>query len=203
MIPVKIECGCGQNYAFDVEPVNGRMPDAVACPSCGVDGTAAANDIIARSLPATSPVAGPAGVRIAAPSVPTYSPQPAPPPLPAASRPSPRYIPPAESSSGEFNMGMGILGAFLGALVGMGAMFGFYELVGFRFPLLGVGIGLLTGFGAKLLYKGTCNTLGVISGGIALVSVVGTLFLMYGEFPIISIISVVVSVSMAYRIAAD
>jgi hypothetical protein len=65
-----------------------------------------------------------------------------------------------------------------------------------------VGIGALTGFGAKLLYKGTDNVLGFIAGAISLVAVVGTLFLMYGEFPIISIISVLVSVSVAWRIAA-
>jgi len=74
-------------------------------------------------------------------------------------------------------------------------------MTGFRFPLLGVGIGLLTGYGAKLLYKGTDNTLGIIAGGIALISVVATLFLMYGEFPLLNLISVAVSVSVAYRIA--
>jgi len=26
-LPIKIQCGCGQKYAFDVEPVNGRMAD--------------------------------------------------------------------------------------------------------------------------------------------------------------------------------
>ena len=81
-------------------------------------------------------------------------------------------------------------------------MYGFYQAAGFRFPLLGVGIGVLSGYGAKLLYKGTDNTLGIIAGAIATVAVVGTLFLMYGEFPIFNIISVVVSISMAYRIAA-
>jgi len=81
-------------------------------------------------------------------------------------------------------------------------MYAFYEWAGFRFPLLGVGIGVLTGYGAKLLSKGTENTLGVIAGVIALVTVVGTLYLMYGEFPIVSIISVIVSVSVAYRIAS-
>jgi len=65
-----------------------------------------------------------------------------------------------------------------------------------------VGIGVLTGLGAKLLGRGTDSTLGYISGAIALVSVVGTLFLMYGTFPVISIISVAVSVSMAYRISS-
>lgn len=49
---VKILCGCGQKYAFDVEPYNGRMPHAVACPICKVDGTTAADEILARSLPA-------------------------------------------------------------------------------------------------------------------------------------------------------
>jgi hypothetical protein len=51
MIPVKIQCGCGQRYTFEVEPVNGRMATTVACPACGADGTAAANEFIAQSLP--------------------------------------------------------------------------------------------------------------------------------------------------------
>lgn len=50
MIPVKIQCGCGQRYAFEVEPINGRMGSTVACPVCGTDGTAAANDAIAQAL---------------------------------------------------------------------------------------------------------------------------------------------------------
>jgi endogenous inhibitor of DNA gyrase (YacG/DUF329 family) len=104
--------------------------------------------------------------------------------------------------AGEFNLGLGILGALVGAGIGAGVMYGFYELAGFRFPLLGVGIGALTGYGAKRLFKGTDNTLGIISGTVAMLAVVGTLYLMYGTFPIISIISVVVSVSLAYRIAS-
>jgi len=56
MVPVKIECDCGQHYAFDVEPVNGRMPSGVTCPTCGADGTIAANDSIARHFTATVPI---------------------------------------------------------------------------------------------------------------------------------------------------
>ena len=52
MIPVKIQCGCGQRYAFDIEPVCGRMLGRVACPVCGLDGTRVANEIIAFSLAA-------------------------------------------------------------------------------------------------------------------------------------------------------
>lgn len=55
---VKVECGCGQRYAFDVEPVEGRMPSAVACPACGADGTDAANALIAQNF-ATAAAAPP------------------------------------------------------------------------------------------------------------------------------------------------
>ncbi len=201
MVPVKIECGCGQKYSFDVEPVNGRMESTVACPSCGVDGTGAANEIIARNFtaqPAQPAVLQVSGARLAPASPPNPSAAPMR-PIAAPARIAPVAAPVV---AGEFNLGMGILGAFLGAAIGVGAMYGFFEFAGFRFPLLGVGIGVLTGFGAKLLAKGTGNTLGIISGAIALIAVVGTLFLMYGTYPVISIISVAVSVSMAYRISS-
>jgi hypothetical protein len=103
----------------------------------------------------------------------------------------------------KFNLPKGILGALLGAGLGVAVMFAFYTFVGFRFPLLGVGIGILTGYGARLLFKGGDSTLGFISGGIALAAVVATLYLMYGTFPLLSIISVAVSVSLAYRIASS
>lgn len=70
MIPIKIQCGCGQRYAFDVEPVNGRMGAPVACPVCGADGTAAADEVIAQSLAAPPAAAsvGKAPVRVVAPA---------------------------------------------------------------------------------------------------------------------------------------
>jgi hypothetical protein len=61
MTSIKIECGCGQRYAFDVEPVNGRMPYTVACPICGVDGTGAANEVIAQSVQQVAIAASPGG----------------------------------------------------------------------------------------------------------------------------------------------
>jgi hypothetical protein len=91
MIPVKIQCGCGQRYAFDVEPVNGCMPGAVACPVCGADGTSAADSVIAQSLAAQAAVAAaPVGVARLRPATAVASmalPSPASPALrPAASR---------------------------------------------------------------------------------------------------------------------
>jgi hypothetical protein len=50
IIPIKIICGCGQKYTFDVSPVDGRMPAPVRCPVCGADGTAVANAIIGLAL---------------------------------------------------------------------------------------------------------------------------------------------------------
>ena len=48
---IKILCGCGTKYKFDVEPVNGRMPIRVQCPGCNADGTTDANQIIAQKIP--------------------------------------------------------------------------------------------------------------------------------------------------------
>jgi hypothetical protein len=50
MIPVKIHCVCGQKYAFEVEPIGGKMPVPVICPMCHCDGTEQANQIIAEML---------------------------------------------------------------------------------------------------------------------------------------------------------
>src|SRR6185436_12939160 len=49
MSTVKVQCTCGQRYAFDVEPIDGRMPYTVACPICGMDGTPAADRILAQN----------------------------------------------------------------------------------------------------------------------------------------------------------
>lgn len=95
MIPIKIQCACGQRYAFDIEPVNGQMPIEVACPSCGADGTTAANGIIAQS--AASPPAAvpppPPGLRTA------KAPPPPPPPVVSAASSTP--APPLRASVGS------------------------------------------------------------------------------------------------------
>jgi len=69
MMTIKIQCECGQRYAFDFEPADGGVPSGVTCPTCGVDGTAAANAAIAQSMSAPPPVApsGKARLRVAAP----------------------------------------------------------------------------------------------------------------------------------------
>src|SRR5205814_29352 len=64
MIPIKLQCECGQRFAFEVEPVHGRMPTPVNCPACDADNTAAANAVLAQSAeprPEATPAATPAG----------------------------------------------------------------------------------------------------------------------------------------------
>jgi len=94
-VPVKIVCVCGQKYAFDVYPLNGRMPLPIRCPVCGADGTAVANEIIARALkpPPPSPAAPPPTATPVAPPSPTILA--APPATPAPLILRPRSLPPA------------------------------------------------------------------------------------------------------------
>jgi outer membrane protein assembly factor BamB len=49
---IKVQCGCGARYSFEVEPQNGVMPSRVTCPACNADGTDAANQVIAQTLEA-------------------------------------------------------------------------------------------------------------------------------------------------------
>jgi hypothetical protein len=215
---IKITCGCGQKYIFEFDPENGQVPAAVNCPACGADGTREANDILTQIFP-ESPTE-PAAERVApAPAVAeggpvrpvrlTMAASPPPPPPPPARAPAPQPIrpvmvaptPPPEDAV-EFSLGRGIGGAVLGAALGAGLMYGFFVLVGFRFPLMGVGIGALAGYGARLLARGTDSTLGIIAGALALVANAGTLYLIYGEFVFIYVISLAVGAWFAYRIAA-
>jgi hypothetical protein len=64
---IKLGCGCGQKYKFDVEPRNGRMPVQVACPVCGADGTEIANHYLAQQFPNPSPPI-PVALRVHVPS---------------------------------------------------------------------------------------------------------------------------------------
>ena len=52
---IKVECGCGTRFSFEVEPQEGRMPFTVNCPNCNADGTETANATIAETLAANAP----------------------------------------------------------------------------------------------------------------------------------------------------
>lgn len=166
----------------------------IACPSCHARMIVPGQPVAAATSAAIAPPpVMPSSVSLAAGATTAPAPRP---PVPGVRPPAPA------KPKVQGNLGLGILGAFLGAGVGIGVMYAFYSLVGFRFPLLGVGTGILTALGARILFKGGDDKLGIIASGLALMAVVATLYLMYGEFPIVSIISVVISASMAYKIAS-
>jgi hypothetical protein len=196
-LELKVVCNCGQKYKFEVEPANGRMPFAVSCPVCGVDGTPLANAILTQSFPrAAAAAVAPAPVATAAP------PAIIPPPIAAAPKPGQLAgVLTKAKSPGEGKLGLGIAGAVIGAAVGGSLMYGFFEMANFRFPLMGTGIGALAGLGARLLYKGRGSTLAGVTAGIALAATAGTLYLIFQEMAGQFAFSIIASASVAYKIA--
>jgi hypothetical protein len=124
---IKIHCACGAKYSFEVEPVDGRMPFAVNCPTCQADGTQAANQLIAETLAA----AGAAGqpklrVHIAAPA-----PGPdVPPPFPQASERRAQTMQRLRKEREQWRLtGWIVWGAVLLVVAGLGA-WGWFAFVG-------------------------------------------------------------------------
>jgi hypothetical protein len=162
------------------------------------------------AAPAPPPLPPMAGLRInkeAPAPISTIAPPPlssgSPPPPIAGMRTAREQQKINQRESGQFSLVRGILGAVIGAVVGCGLMYAFYEWAHFRFPLMGIAVGVAVGYGARWLARGTENTMGVISGAIAGVSVVGTFWLMYGDFAIFNIISIVICIGVAYRASSE
>jgi hypothetical protein len=205
---LKVLCDCGQKLKFDVEPMNGRMPSAIICPTCNEDMTAKANSVLAENL---AVVAAPAVIApLPAPSTSSglrlHRTEPLAPPMPETASPGYPQLPTSavagkpKAANGS-NLGLGILGALLGAGLGAGLIYGLFLWAGFRFPLMGTCIGALAGLGARILYKGTDMTLGIIAAAIAVLVTSGTLYFMYGDLAGMFVISIVVSGIFAYRVA--
>jgi hypothetical protein len=213
---LKVLCNCGQKFKFDVEPVNGRMPFTVSCPTCGQDGTASANTLLAQAglVPPSSSISLPPPQPAAVPPVSRPVPVPATATVSAPQNSTlHRYQPPATAAPaaktpGRFNLGLGLVGAVLGAGLGAVVIVAIAYYAGIRIPLLGVLTGFLTSLGARLLGRGGNQTLGILSAVIAVGGVVGTLFFIYGgdflsgDVFIMNLVSILVSAYVAYRVAS-
>lgn len=199
---LKVVCQCGQKFKFDVEPVNGRMPFTVNCPVCGVDGTPAANQLLAEKYRFVPPppvnVAPPAPVEATPPPPPiapppsgglrinkAHAPAPAPAPTPTETTASPT---PAASGRRPFDtvaaaqaerekqasFGKGLLGGLIGTLVGVIVYFLIFKYTGYQIKLLAIGVGALAGWFADFLGKGEgSKELGAITGALVLAGIVG------------------------------
>jgi hypothetical protein len=210
MLEIKIQCDCGQKFKFDVEPVNGRMPFAVNCPACGLDGTPKANAIIKETLssqpvsaapapPPPPPLAAPQPkLRIGGTGGSTAAPPPitastnAPPPIaPSAIAPPPIAPRPITAPGGirplgttavatptvKGNFTLGVVGAVVGGIVGMFTWYFIYKSTGMRLGILALGVGALTGYGSKLLGRHHSNSMGLVTGGVALLCIFGAQFM--------------------------
>src|SRR5690242_7655177 len=137
---VKVQCSCGTRYKFDVEPINGQLPGPVGCPTCGADGTAAANAIIQQALSAQGaqqsagnvqpPAAEKPRIRLHLPASPDAALAPASPldsgaapDLPPTPLTAGRHVAIApvrqKPSHGRPGVALGIVGAVVGGFVGM------------------------------------------------------------------------------------
>ena len=94
---LKVLCPCGSKFSFDIEPVNGQMPMAINCPTCGADATALANEAIRRQ---SAPAAGaPIQARVSGLRVSKHGDAPA---APAAAPAAPEHNPlHGEAKAGE------------------------------------------------------------------------------------------------------
>jgi hypothetical protein len=94
---VKVFCPCGAKFRFEVEPINGRMPAAIKCPTCGGDATELADAVIAQQLASPQPVALSATVISEAPAAPpAMTPPPISAPRVAVARSAPVETPATE-----------------------------------------------------------------------------------------------------------
>ena len=78
---MKIQCGCGAKYSFDVTPEMAAAPIAFVCQACGADNSDLLNQLICQQFPTPPP---PANTARSAGSVPVAIPLPASPPPTAA-----------------------------------------------------------------------------------------------------------------------
>ncbi len=184
---LKVECACGTRFAFDVEPVDGKMPFSVNCPACGTDGTETANSIIASSAPKTSPAMRP---KLGIARTPSHA---SPAPAAAASSPAPAApTSPAPSVSGTAAKGaskpkrqsfiLGVLGAMVGGAIGLLAWYLVIKFTNREFGLLAWGIGGLAGIGARIGMSNGSPALGAVAATCALVAILGGEYLAIRNF---------------------
>ena len=104
--------------------------------------------------------------------------------------------------AGQFNLALGIVGGVIGALAGCGLLYAVWYWT--RIPYLPIGVvaGVLAGYGARRLARGTASTLGIATAGITGGAVAGTLFYMGGIVPL-SAVSIAFGAGVAFMMSSN
>jgi hypothetical protein len=160
------------------------MPFVVNCPVCGADGTAKANEILVSSA-AAIPIAAspkPIGLRVRAVHPPAAA--------PVVAEESGSFqsgtlvqpmIAPFQKPEREPNFALGILGAALGGLIGMLVWYFAYKTTGNSLGFLAIVVGLLSGFGARLLGRHSGVSMGLLTALCAFICILGTQYVLTKE----------------------
>lgn len=186
---ITVQCQCGQNYEFEIEPVDGVMPCGVNCPACNADGTQLANEFIARAhagatAETPAPVAAttpPSGLRINRPPV-SAAPPSAPPPEPPR-----RFYPPAAetrkpvSASGT-SLPLGLLGGIIAGSIAMVVWYLLTIATDMKFGIVAWFMGVIVGLGARVLGREGSHGLGSIAALCATLAILGGDFLVASHF---------------------
>ncbi|MEY4387350.1 MAG: hypothetical protein RLY20_2633 [Verrucomicrobiota bacterium] len=126
---------------------------------------------VAQPLPNAEPPKPRLAIRQHAPA-----PAAAAPPQPPIPRPVPLQpvsVEEKDSPSTNALFFRGVLGAFIGALIGMGVWYGLVVATGYQIGYVAWGIGALTGFGARVLGRDGNTALGVTSAIFAAIAILG------------------------------
>src|ERR1051325_10583837 len=178
---IKVQCSCGQRYAFEVEPVDGRMPVEILGPVCGVDGTELTTGQIREQLPTAN-----AGINSEAPKLRISRTAPPgehaapPPPLmpPLRQSLSPASVEGAPTKKGfrvyaEPNMWKGMAGAAIGALIACAIWYGLWKGTEMKWGIMAIAVGWFAGFGARWMGRTGGQTMGLMTAGVALMFIIG------------------------------
>ncbi len=202
-VEIKLQCNCGTKFKFEFEPVDGRVPFAVICPTCKADATEFANAHVAQQLglaasqaAATDPVAAePAASELGRPRLrigrSAHAPAPtvaeteaaAAPPAPAP-RPAPvmpmsaaysNLTPPDEGLTAKFFYGVG--GAVVGTALGCLIWYLIFHFTGKSWRIFALLAGAGGGFGARIASKDEGSSqLGMITCVVVLCGIVFTAY---------------------------
>lgn len=177
---IKVQCPCGQGFECEVEPVNGQMPCAINCPTCGADATALANQAIHDSLFTPPPTAAPPASGLRINRAPALIAAAAPVEQPKRFGYTRTLDPDKEPAPSDERLLLGAVGGLAAGFVAMLIWYSITLATDHEFGIVAWGVGVLSGVGVRVLGRSGTPMLGYIAAICAGVAILG------GEFLVVS-----------------